>query len=397
MRVLFVAPYVPSPIRVRPYQWIRALARLGHQVDLVALRPPEDRWLNDMPVTDCCQSVKTFSLSRGRTVLNGITALPRSLPLQAAYSLHSAAERFIAEKARTCDVVHVEHLRGSLLAKRVAGVPQVIDAVDSISTLFEQARHQAPSWKHRLMARSDLRRTRRFEAGLATRFERVVVSSARDAESFCGLGGHGADRIVSVPNGVDLEHFRPGERVHDPATVLFTGKMSYHANSAAALRLVERVMPLVWQRRSDVKVVLAGKDPSVSIRALGDDPRVTVTGFVEDLRQHFWSATAVVAPLVYGTGIQNKVLEAMACGVPVVASPKACEGISATPGRDLLVGRDDHELAAHVIRLIDDAEVRRRFSAEGRRYVVAHHNWNTLGQSLVTVYEAARDALRRCA
>jgi glycosyltransferase involved in cell wall biosynthesis len=398
MRILFVAPYVPSPIRVRPYQWIRSLARLGHHIDLVALRPPEDRWLHEVPVVECCRSVRVFELSRGRTLLNGAMALPARVPLQAAYSRHPVAERFIAARAQTCDVVHVEHLRGALLSSRWTGVPQVIDAVDSISSLFEEAKAHAPSWKHRVMARADLKRTRRFEAELVSRFERVVVSSGRDAASFAALVPPGAgDRVVSLPNGVDLDHFRPGMRASEPATVLFTGKMSYHANAAAAHRLVERIMPGVWRQRPDARVVLAGKDPSPALQALGADPRVRVTGFVEDLREFFWSATVVIAPLVYGTGIQNKVLEALACGVPVVASAKACEGIAAVPFRDLLVGGTDEELAAHVVTLLDRADLRRRLESAGRRYVVANHDWDALAQQLIAVYEEARAALRRCA
>src|SRR5581483_774337 len=124
--------------------------------------------------------------------------------------------------------------------------------------------------------------------------------------------------------------------VSQSGTVLFTGKMSYHANEATALHLARQIMPLVWERCPNAKLVIAGKDPSPAIRHLSRDPRVIVTGFVEDLRPFFWSATVVAAPLVYGTGIQNKVLEAMACGVPVVASPAACEGIGATAGQTLV-------------------------------------------------------------
>ncbi len=98
--------------------------------------------------------------------------------------------------------------------------------------------------------------------------------------------------------------------------------------------------------------MIAGKDPSPAVQALRQDGRVTVTGFVSDLRPYFWSATVVVAPLVYGTGIQNKVLEAMACGIPVVASPSACDGIGAIAGGDLLIGSDDERLAAHVVTVL---------------------------------------------
>src|SRR4029079_10620947 len=139
MRVLFVSPYIPSPVRVRPYQWIRALARHGQRVRLIALQPPEDRWVSATALADCCEQIRVFRLSRLQTLRNAAAALPRDLPLQAAYSLHPEAERFVASEARHCDIVHVEHLRGSLLARRVRHVPCVIDAVDSISSLFAQA------------------------------------------------------------------------------------------------------------------------------------------------------------------------------------------------------------------------------------------------------------------
>jgi glycosyltransferase involved in cell wall biosynthesis len=200
-----------------------------------------------------------------------------------------------------------------------------------------------------------------------------------------------------VPNGVDLEYFHPDSRPAEPDTVLFTGKMSYHANEAAALRLVHRIMPLVWRRRADARVIIAGKDPSPAVRRLARDARVTVTGFVDDLRPLFWSATVVAAPLVYGMGIQNKVLEAMACGVPVVASPKACEGVRVLNGREVLVGEDDDQFARQVLLLIGDSTVRKQIACDGRRYVVAHHDWSEMGRRLSAVYEDARVERRRCA
>ena len=398
MRVLFVSPYIPSPVRVRPYQWIRALARHGQRVRLVALQPPEDRWLAEPPVADCCEQVTVFPLSRFQTLRNAAAAVPRRLPLQAAYSLHPEAERYIAAEARNCDVVHVEHLRGALLSRRVEDVPCVIDAVDSISSLFAQAAREAPSWRQRLLARADLARTRRFEAAVPARFERSLVSSNRDAEAFRQLaGGRSAGRVVSLPNGVDLDYFHPASSSPEPETILFTGKISYHANEAAVLQLAQRIMPLVWQHRPNAKLVIAGKDPSEAVRLLSRDRRITVTGFVDDLRPFFWSATVVVAPLVYGTGIQNKVLEAMACSVPVVASRAACEGIGAPRGQALLVGVDPREMAAHAVALLRDPRLRADLAACGRHYVELHHDWHQLGRRLIDVYEDARAQYRRCA
>lgn len=398
MRVLFVSPYIPSPVRVRPYQWIRALARHGQRVRLIALQPPEDRWVSATALADCCEQIRVFRLSRLQTLRNAAAAVPRDLPLQAAYSLHPEAERYVASEARHCDIVHVEHLRGSLLARRVRHVPCVIDAVDSISSLFAQAVREAPSWRQRLLARADLGRTRRFEAGMSSRFERSLVSSNRDREAFAQLGGsRSSSRVVSLPNGVDLDYFHPALSSPEPETILFTGKISYHANEAAVLQLAQCIMPLVWEERPNARLVIAGKDPSEAIRLLSRDPRITITGFVDDLRPFFWAATVVVAPLVYGTGIQNKVLEAMACGVPVVASRAACEGIGAPQGHALLVGADPRAMASHVVALLGDAARRAELAAAGRKYVQLHHDWQQLVTLLIDVYEDARTEYRRCA
>lgn len=396
MRILFVAPYIPSAIRVRPYQWIRALARHGHRIRLVALQPPEDRWVSQVPVNDYCEQVSVFPITRFRTLRNAAMALPQDIPLQAAYSLCPEAERFIAGEASRCDILHVEHLRGSLLARGVQDVPSVIDAVDSITALFEQTVRQARSWRTRFIASLDLARTRRFEAKLPTRFERTIVSSNRDATTFYELAGS-TDRVVTLPNGVAFDYFRPDVSLSQSEMVLFTGKMSYHANAAAALRLVRNIMPLVWQQRPSVQLVIAGKDPSTEIRALGRDRRVTVTGFVEDLRPFFRSASVVAAPLVYGTGIQNKVLEAMACGVAVVTSPIACEGIAAVHGRDLLVGANDGEMAGHIVALLRSRPFRTAIGLAGRQFVSKYHDWNELATRLVAIYSEAQLAYRRCA
>ena len=126
MRVLFVSPYVPSQIRVRPYQWIRALTGLGCHVHLVALQPPDDRGLVDLDIRHSCAAAEFFPLTRARTLWNGARATATRVPLQAAYSRHPVAEARILALAAggTFDVVHIEHLRGSLLAPSPCPLPR---------------------------------------------------------------------------------------------------------------------------------------------------------------------------------------------------------------------------------------------------------------------------------
>jgi glycosyltransferase involved in cell wall biosynthesis len=397
MRVLFVAPYVPSRIRVRPYEWIRALARLGASVHLVAVQPPEDQALGDLSVKDACAALDVFPLSRARTVANAAGALLSGWPVQAAYARHREAERRIAALigSGAFDVVHVEHLRGALLVPATSSIPVVYDGVDCITRLFEQTVRLAPGMAQRAMARLDLGRTRRFESALPVRFARVLAASEAEAREFRRLAP-GADPsfVLALRNGVDLGE-PPGPPADDGRTVLYAGKLSYHANEAAARRLALDVMPRVWQRRPDARLVLAGKDPSPTLRSVASPGRIEVTGFVPDMAAVMAQATVLAAPLVYAAGIQNKVLEAMARGVPVVTSPPACAALDAEVGRDILAADDDGAFAEAVVRLLGDRPHRNAIGAAGRRYVEAHHDWNVLADRLLTVYREAALAFAR--
>jgi glycosyltransferase involved in cell wall biosynthesis len=344
---------------------------------------------------DTCERVDIVALTRIRTIRNVLAALPGRSPLQAAYSRHAGAEALIARlvSSERFDVQHVEHLRAVLLAPGATGAPRIWDAVDSIAALADQAASLAPSVGARMVARLELARTRELERRMLHAFDRTVVTTAVDAEAFGVLDQRAArERIDVIPNGVALDYFLPCPERADPATVLFTGKLSYHANVAAALRLATRIMPLVWRRRPDASLVLAGSDPPARLARLGRDPRIRVTGFVPDLRPYFDRATVAAVPIVYASGIQNKLLEAMASGVPVVGSPRAAAPLAARAPRDLAIASDDEGFARALVSFIDDRSLRERVGLAGRAYVETHHDWRRLVERLVKTYDRARAA-----
>jgi glycosyltransferase involved in cell wall biosynthesis len=280
-------------------------------------------------------------------------------------------------------------MRGAALASGLDGMPVVFDAVDSISALFAETARHALSTRARLLARLDLGRSRRFEAQAPFAFSLVVVTSQSEADEFAELAGPQAhERLSVVCNGVDTDYFRPAPRDH-PQAVVFTGKLSYHANAAAAVRLVSRIMPLVWAERPDTPVILAGKDPPPEVLALGREPRVGVTGYVEDLRKIFAEAAVAVCPLVYGAGIQNKVLEAMASGVATVMTQRAARALAGTADRHYVACDGDEAMAKSVVAVLNDPTWRRRLESEGRHYVSEAHQWAPLAASLTRVYARA--------
>ncbi len=399
MKILFVSPYIPSLIRVRPYNLLRALAARGHQITLLALQPPSDAGEPVDALRQFCAAVHVVPHSRAQTLLNGLAALPGSTPLQAAYSRSAdfARQARALLAAGRFDVAHIEHLRGALLADALAGLPLVFDSVDSISLLFEKVLKDAPTPKSRLLAALDLRRTQRFEGRLTARFAQVAVTSGADREALLALGCDPA-RVTVIANGVDLDYFQPLAAPRDPLRLVFTGKMSYHANIAAVEDLAHIIMPLVWKHQPGANLQIVGKDPAPVIQALGQHPNIDVTGFVPDMRPYLAQAALAVSTVRYGVGIQNKVLEAMAMATPVVCSPQASSALAAQPGRDLLVGATPEAVAGHIVTLLGAPDQRAAVGAAGRRYVETQHTWDSAAARFEHLYEqAARPAAPRTA
>ena len=392
MNILFVVPYVPSLVRVRPYNLIRSLVDRGHRVTVSTI------WVDDQDLElleqlrQYVHEVNALPMPSWRSLLNCVPALISGDPLQASYSWDAQLLADIGGNS-PYDIVHVEHLRGSrfgLQIKENSDLPVVWDSVDCISHLFKQAVGKSNDRKSRLRNVLDLKRTERFEGWLLDKFNHILVTSPVDKEALLSLNSNGQvpAPISVIPNGVDTEAFRPDPTIEpDPATIVISGKMSYHANISMVMHLYENIMPHVWAKREDARLMVVGKDPTKEIQALASHPNVIVTGTVPEIRPFLCQATVAVTPITYGAGIQNKVLEAMACGTPVVTTSKAVSAIDITPGRDLLVADEPESFANAILELINDQSYRRQLGDAGRTFIETHHLWTTSAEKLENIYE----------
>jgi sugar transferase (PEP-CTERM/EpsH1 system associated) len=393
MRILFIVPYIPTRIRVRPYNLLETLARRGHKITLATLWSDEAEYAQLAALEGMGLETLAVRLPRLRSVQNCLGALPGSTPLQAVYCwqpwLTQALDHLL--DTEPFDVIHVEHLRGARygLALKDKGVPIVWDSVDCISYLFEQAMVHSRSLFGRWMTRLELGRTQHYEGWLVGQFNKVLVTSEIDKQAFLQLNSLSAEeQIFVLPNGVDQTLFAPNGHKAAEDTLVFSGKMSYHANITMALHLVQDIMPHVWAERPTVRVNIVGKDPSAQVQALGQDPRVTVTGYVSQLQDYLQQATVAVAPAAYGAGIQNKVLEAMACSTPVVATKQATAALNLQPDRDILLADTPETFARQVLKLLNNAALCRQVGTNGYNYVRQTHNWVQIGATLEEIYQS---------
>lgn len=401
--ILVVVPYAPNEIRTRSYNIIRGLSHRGHNIHLVTLWENERDRISVEALRDHCVSVRTFRQSKIRSLLNCIGALPQSLPLQAVYSWSPETAQFFTRHFSSgaskphYDIVHIEHLRGAkyglflkqLFLEQGIDTPILWDSVDCISLLFTLASRQSRSFFGRWITRFEIPRTEHFEAKSRDAFDQVIITSRVDADALRSLAPNGRKdhEIVVVPNGVDLDYFAPNQSVKRAAKQLvMSGKMSYHANVTMAVHFVQDIFPHILAQDPDIQLLIVGKDPSPEVKRLSNHSNVQVIGTVPDLRPYLWQATAAIVPLVYAVGVQNKVLEALACATPLVMSSACTAGLEIKSGREALVATDDREFARMVLSIIVDPEMGQRLGDQGREFVSENHDWGNITQSIEEVY-----------
>jgi glycosyltransferase involved in cell wall biosynthesis len=400
MFILFLKTYQSSWILMRVYGFLNELKCKNEFNVLTQCASEQERAdaevlrIQGFHVVIVQESKRYSALRSGRALLSNI-------PLQVAYARSALFAQAIQDVSaqHTFDVVHVEHLRGIASMEQLLHMqPVVWDAVDCISLLCKHTMVAGPSLKVRMVARLEHERTQRYEARLLSKLRHVVVTSERDRQAMISLyrkhtgelssSDDALDLDVSVlPNGVDLDYFHPMAQDRRRFNIVFSGKMSYHANVATALYLCQQIMPLIWQEIPEATLTIVGSKPPKALQLLGRDPRIEVTGYVHDMRSYIRRAEVMLSPMVYSVGIQNKVLEAMALGTPTVVATQAAEALKALPGRDLLVAATASEFAKQTLCLMHDAELHATLSRCGRRYVEEQHNWGMVTDRLIDLYK----------
>lgn len=390
MNILYVCHRFPFPPKrggkIRPFNMIRHLTNAGHAVTVCSLVRSEDEGVEAKGIAPYCAGFEMAPVTGPVQALRMVARLPLTTPSSMGFFYSPELEQRVRGllAGRRWDLIFVHCSSVAQYVEHVEGVPKILDFGDMDSQKWLEYANYKPfplSLGYTLEGRKMLAAEKR----LAKRFDLCTATTRAEWQTLEDYGTGAATDWF--PNGVDADFFAPTDAAYDPDTISFIGRMDYYPNQECMQRFCAEVWPLLKSRRAALKLLIVGADPSPAIRKLGELPGVTVTGTVPDVRPAIRGSALMVAPLAIARGTQNKILEAMAMGVPVVTSGVAAGGVDAQPVKEFLVADTPEETAAAILRIVENPAERQRLAAAGRERMLSHHAWPRSMQRLDRIIE----------
>jgi sugar transferase (PEP-CTERM/EpsH1 system associated) len=376
MKLFVLTSRVPWPLekgdKLRIYHQIRALSE-HHEIYLCCL---SDTKTKDGAVEELekhCEQVNIYHLPRVKVALSLAVGFFSSKPYQVHYFFQKSIRRKVRQLLDDIEPDHIycQLIRVTEYVKHYHKVPKTLDYMDAFNRGLLRRVGLSPWYKKWLM-KEESKRLLAYENLIFDYFEHHTIISNQDQQY---IYHPDREKIKVVPNGVDDEFFQPIEREKE-FDLVFTGNMNYPPNIDSAIFLAKEILPAVQKQYPDCKLLIAGVDPAPSVRALENSSKGTkVTGWLPDIRDAYASARIFIAPMNIGTGLQNKLLEAMCMKLPCITSELANNALGAEHGKQILIGRDTEEYVSHIFHLLKDQEFRNDIAEQGRDYVRQNFNW----------------------
>lgn len=383
MKLLIILPRFPYPTekgdKLRAFNQIKVLS--GY-FEIILFALSHDRIREDYidKLKPYCKTVDIFKLSFLTVIWNLLKALINGKPLQAGYYYSFRAQKALNNLIREekPDHIYCQLLRTAAYAIN-SDIPKTLDYQDVFSKGIERRIPSANLFMKQLF-KFELRRLRRYEHMVFDKFDNKTIISKPDRDY---IPHEKRNEIHIIPNGVDQSHFKP-YKLKKSTDLLFTGNMGYPPNVDCAEYLVNKVLPIIHKDYPDVTLTLAGATPHSRVKALASD-KVKVTGWVDDMREYYASARIFLAPMQLGTGLQNKLLEAMAMKLPCITSDLCNSALMAKEEIEVLIGNTPQEVAKQAIRLLEDKIFADNLALKGYDFILEHYSWTGATEKLCTI------------
>ncbi len=388
MKILMVLPRVPYPLtkgdKLRAYHHIKELST-KHDIILCALT---DEKLHPEAISELkkyCISIHIFRLPPLGIFFSIVKAFFTGLPLQVGYFYNKNIEKKILKVIETSKPDHIfcQLIRVSAYAQKVHNIPKTLDYQDVFSKgVYRRQKKAALLFKPVLHL--EYKRLLKYEHNVFDEFTHKIIISETDR----ALIPHPENKKIHVvPNGVDTDFFSPKEteKIYD---LVFTGNMAYPPNINAVEYICKQILPLLIKSKPDIRILIAGTSPAKRIRKL-QSKNVIVSGWINDIRNCYAQSRIFLAPMQIGTGLQNKLLEAMAMQLPCISSDLANKALNAQDGKEIIIGHTPQAYVDHILNLLKDDKARNTLANNGHKFVKENFKWGSLTDKINTIMETS--------
>ena len=393
MKILYLCHRFPFPPKrggkIRPFNMIRHL-HASHEVTVASIARSPIEAEEGRGLADYCSSYEMAVVRNPLQTARMLARLPTPMPSSFGYFHSSTLARAITRLLRThdFDLIFVHCSSVARYVAHLTHIPKILDFGDMDSQKWLDYARFKP-FPLNLGYRLEGIKLENEEKRLARAFD---VCTATTRAEWSTLESYATGVLTDwFPNGVDGNYFAPTDVPYDPDTISFVGRMDYYPNQECMFEFCANTLPLLRARHPALKLVIVGADPTPAVRRLAELHGVTVTGSVPDVRPYVRGSALMVAPLNIARGTQNKILESMAMGVPVVASAIAAAGVDAAANEHLLVGTTPADYVAAITAILERPEERARLARAGRERMLSHHDWSISMRRLDAILERCRD------
>lgn len=376
MKILVLLSRVPYPLekgdKLRAFNQIKELSK-KNQVVLFALNDAkwEEKALEELK--KYCVGISIMPLPKKTILGNLFRAFFNGLPLQVGYFYFAKAQRKVDELIlkHNPDHIYCQLIRTSEYVKKYSSKPKTLDYMDVFSKGIERRKATDPFYMKPFLW-LEYRRLLKYEKNIFSYFTNKTIISKQDRD-LIPHPDHSQIRVI--PNGVDTDYFKPMARKKE-FELLFNGNMNYPPNVESVEFLVEKIMPYVWSRMPQVRLLISGASPSSRVKEL-ESGNVVISGWVDDVRENYAKSKILVAPMQISIGLQNKLLEAMAMQIPCVTSALANNALGAKHNDQIMVAEKPEQYALHIIELLTNEAKAKQIANNGYKFALDNFNWRS--------------------
>lgn len=384
MDIIFITSRFPFPIdkgdKLRAYYQIKELSKV-HNVYLLSISEKNLNQNDINKLKEVCSDIHIFKINLFKRILNLFKTFINNKPFQVNYFYSKSIQRNIDNIIKEVQPDHIicQLIRTAMYMKNQHQIPSTIDYMDALSKGIQRRIPIASFWMKPIL-KMEFERLKKFENLAYEFFENHIIISKSDRNS---IAHNKSSKIKIIANGIDTEIFKK-YKFKKKYDLVFIGNLNYVPNIDTALYIGNTIVPELRKTYPDIKILIAGSNPSNKVKKLSNE-NITISGWVEDIKEAYLSGKIFFAPMKIGTGLQNKLLEAMSLEIPCITSPLANKALGAINNNHILIGNNSQEHINHIKYCLENNSAAEHLGANGRVFVKKNFSWNKSNELLLNV------------